>query len=48
VPSIGTTGLVAFLFILAFLVLLEVWVFASAGYLLRSARPAKVGAPAAA
>jgi hypothetical protein len=45
VPSIGTTSLVALLFILAFLVLLEVWIFASAGYLLRSARPAAVRAP---
>jgi len=48
VPSIGTTSFVGFLLLIVFLVLLEVWVFASAGYLLRSARPAKVGAPAAA
>jgi hypothetical protein len=48
VPSIGTTSFVGFLLLLVFLALLEVWVFASAGYFLRAARPAAVGAPAAA
>ena len=45
VPSIGSTSLVGFLFVLAFLVLLEIWIFACAGYLYRAARPAPVRAP---
>jgi hypothetical protein len=44
-PSIGTTSFVGFLLLLAFLGLLEVWIFASAGYLLRSERRAPVRAP---
>jgi len=45
-PFLSTSSFLGFLIFLAFLVLLVVWVFGSAGYLLRSARGAAVGAPA--
>jgi hypothetical protein len=45
-PSIGTTSFVSFLLFLAYLALVLVWVFGCAGYLLRAARPAPIGAPA--
>ncbi|MCI4371080.1 MAG: hypothetical protein L3J78_00340 [Thermoplasmata archaeon] len=47
-PFLSSTSFVGFVVFLAYLALLAIWVFASAGYLLRSARPAKAAAPAAA
>ncbi len=45
-PFVSSTSFVAFLVTAAFLILLLVWVFGSAAYLLRSARTGAVGAPA--
>ncbi len=45
-PFLASTSFVGFVLFIAYLVLLDVWVFGSAGYLLRTARIVPVAAPA--